>query len=579
MVITNPTHVDEDEIFLPNTTRYLEDLRIKHAQNRCVLGVPGGGGGGEYDPLPVSPNKVARSNFTLSDDVEVIRGPREKARTMNAMRRDDDEVSFDVKVSASGIPRRNQEDSSLVLVSKRKDDSESILRWQQDPLLRRNKYGFRESGESAAADSILNKIKLRRQERENERRLRELAEIDPESSSEDDFSAVGGDEDDEARSQVIAVDRDISDLSFASVRDKEEASTKRRKAINKRLPCGLMSLLLDDDEMKEMQEMGRYTSPRSPCGFDTTDDPDEMQEIGRFVGPKTTFTSPSGDGNNDDVDKKQEIGRFAWLKATVTSPSGCGSHDGVALPKTTVASPSGAGNNNVDEKQEIGRFAWLKATVTSRCGANNDDHLASYGTANDDGTKNKNESTCISAFQQQDEARDDFSPGRLLCGAGDDVSTSDGHDEVLRKGTDSSGRQWIDTVKKVVKKETKPAMPWLDTVSSSDSIVEEKKEGSKVASAMNTGCTNFASMLLIEEEENIIVEEKKEGSKVASAMNTGCTNFASMLLIEEEENSIVEEKKEGSKVASAMNTGCTNFASMLLIEEEEITELKKYSCW
>lgn len=559
----NTMTIDEEEIYLPNTTKYLDQLRINHAQQRCVLE----GGEGEYDPLPVSPDKFSRSKLMLKDDVKVIRGPRERARMMNAVaRRDDDaedEVSFDVKVIG-----RDQDDSSLV--SGIQDDSESIMRWRKDPLLRKNKYSFWENGESAAADSILNKIKLRRQERENERRLRELAEIDPESSSEDDDN-----EDDESLPQVKSVDQVVSDLSFESVREKEEASSKKRKAIKNRLPCGLMSLLLDDDEMKEMKEMGRISSPRmavtSPCGGDNTDDFDEMHDVGRFAWPKT-MTSRSGDGNDDNVEKVQIVERVAGSKSTVASPSSGGNHDAVdkkqevgrfALPKPTVTSPSGDGNHDdddVDKMPEVGRFAWLKATLTSHCGANTDNPMASCSTANGDGmesdkeqnglawlkatltshcganntnglmascstangdgtksdkeqkglscaeTNNEKESNCISAIRQQVEARDDFSPMRLLCGAGD-ASTSGGIDGVVKKDTDPSGGQWIDTVKKVVTKETKPAMPWLDTVSSSDSGVEEKEEGSKVASAMKAQCTNFASMLLIGEEE--IVELKK----------------------------------------------------------------------
>jgi hypothetical protein len=51
-------------------------------------------------------------------------------------------------------------------------------------------------------------------------------------------------------------------------------------------------------------------------------------------------------------------------------------------------------------------------------------------------------------------------------------------------------------------------MLWLDNVSSSDSIVvEEKKEGSEVALAMKARCTDFASMLLIEEEELVVLEK------------------------------------------------------------------------
>jgi hypothetical protein len=182
--------------------------------------------------------------------------------------------------------------------------------------------------------------------------------------------------------------------------------------------------------------------------------------------------------------------------------------------------------------------------------------MASCGTANGDGTNtdkeqqglscaetnDKNESACISAVRQQVEATDDFLPRRLLCGAGDaptsgednevlkedtdtsggqwidtvqlcgagDAPTSGEDDEVTKEDTDTSGGQWIDTVQKVVKKETKTASPWLDNVSSSDSsVVEAKKEGSEVASAMEARCTNFASMLLIEENE---IEEMKKYS-------------------------------------------------------------------
>jgi hypothetical protein len=533
MVVTSPEMtIDEEEIFLPNTTKYLEQLRIKHAQQRCVLDVPKDGEEGEYDPLPVSPNKLSRNKLTQIDEVKVIRGPRERARRMNASairrdndkasRRDDDNVmSFDVEV------RRDQDESSLV--SKRQDDSESIMRMRQDPMLRKNKYGFRESGE---ANSILNKIKLRRQERENERRLRELAEIDAESSTEDDFSAVGGGGEDDNASvpQIKAVVQVVSDLSFVSIQDEEEASTKRRKVINNRLSCGLMSLLLDDDEIKEMREMGRYSSPRmgvtAPCGADDTDDWDEMQEIGRFSRPiRTSLISPSDDGNDDDddvVEKRQDAEQSAGLKTTVTSPSGGGNHYAVekvqeivqfASPEMTVtspsvASPSGGDNHaDVDNKQETG--------------ANNDGYMASCGTANGDGTSTdkeqeglscaetntKNESACISAVRLQVEATHDFFSKRLLCEA-DDVPTSGEDDEVVKEDTDTSGGQWIDTVKQVVKKETKPEMLWLDNVSSSDSIVvEEKKEGSEVALAMKARCTDFASMLLIEKEELVVLEK------------------------------------------------------------------------
>jgi hypothetical protein len=76
----------------------------------------------------------------------------------------------------------------------------------------------------------------------------------------------------------------------------------------------------------------------------------------------------------------------------------------------------------------------------------------------------------------------------------------------MKKETDASGGEWIDTVEIVV--ETKPAMPWLDTVSSSDSsVMEEKKEGSEVASKINAQCTNFAAMLLIEEEEIVVLKK------------------------------------------------------------------------
>jgi hypothetical protein len=292
----------------------------------------------------------------------------------------------------------------------------------------------------------------------------------------------------------------------------------------------LMSLLLDADEMKEMQEMGRYTSPRmgmTPCGADNTDDMDDMQDIGRFARPITNLTSPSDDINDDDdddiVEKRQEVKSVTGPKATVTSPSGAANDDAVekvqeieqsALPKKTVISPSDGRNHEVDKKQEIGRFAWLKATVASHWSANNDGYMSTCGAANGDETKtdkeqkgiscaetnDKNESACISGVRQQVNASDDF----LLCGAGDAPTSAPagGDDEAVKKDADSSDGQWIGKVQKVVKKETKSDMPWLDTVSSSDSSgVEEKKEGSEVASAMKARCTTFASMLLIEEEE------------------------------------------------------------------------------
>jgi hypothetical protein len=518
MVVTSPSKmtVDEEEIFLPNTTKYLERLRIQHAQQRCVLGAPGGmsGGGSEYDPLPVSPNHFTKVNLRKDDGVEVIRGPRERQRIMS----DDDDSSFDIQVlisessssggteefGAGGIAILDQKDSSPV--SKRQDpDSDSILKWeqwQQDPLLRKNKYSLKESAESGVANSILNKIKLRRQERENDRRLRELAEIDVLSSYEEDLSRGGGseeenDDDESAGSRILAVFRSISDLSAsvrekkeasvrekketsvrekketsvrekkeaslrekkeaslrekkeASVREKEEASkstNKRSKPIDKRLPCGLMSLLLDEDEMKEMQEMGRYISPRmavaSPCGggFGSDDDEDQMQEIGRYACPKTAVTAAPRDGGNkvDDVAKCE--------------------------------AKNGDGTKDVTEQKVLSCVE----------------------------TNNGNERPSISAAREQVEARDDFSPSCGFCGVGD-ASTSGGNDDAVKKDTDPSGQQWIATVKKVVKKEAKETKPvlWLDTVSSSDSGVEED---GKVASVIKARCTKFASMMLIEEEE------------------------------------------------------------------------------
>jgi hypothetical protein len=249
-MVASPTNTNREgkllsediALLLPNTARFLEQLKHTKIMEKMER---------QRVPVPPSVSQNQTDLATAYDELPIIEGPRlrkmrkEKANKVSK----DDDVPIPIKATQSLFSN----------YPPRIDDSESVLD--------RVNYRKMENG-LLAQDSILNKVKIRRQQRANTKRLHELAEIDVDS-----FYSISEEEDDDDNDEEeeVLVDSSlyeatdglpdvISDLSLLSARERDY----RSRAARPRGMCGRITSILSLDN-EEMEEIDRMTPKMGGC--------------------------------------------------------------------------------------------------------------------------------------------------------------------------------------------------------------------------------------------------------------------------------------------------------------------------
>lgn len=300
-MVASPTSTGsagETAIFLPNTTRFLERLKEKQLS-----------GLNERQRVPIS--TTIMSNADVLDDMKLIESPRMR-KIQKAKRKASKKVNGarnETSPLGGGTPRSLVNNgatsprepatvneclslveaypgisgaySSKYIVTTKDASGNTLVSDDVTSLLGRIQYRTTttttttaqnsSSGGAPKADSILQKVKVRRQQRKNDQQLRVLAEIDVDSfysvsfeeeeeedteKEEDDVEVYKGEQEEQEEEYEGTVYSNglpdvVSDLSVVSARD------RHRPPPSSRFGCGFSDTVCFDSD--EIAEMDRFT--------------------------------------------------------------------------------------------------------------------------------------------------------------------------------------------------------------------------------------------------------------------------------------------------------------------------------